>query len=188
MTAGLGSRLFLTKSWTAKSFHWEALKPASKWPSNPIHTESLDTAPSSVAQMAEGGYGMAVDFLFFILPPDGTPEGLWRRTGDDFEGCVLRVERLDAELVGRIAIVPDSMSNAGWQVGDLKWRNINHEADGGWRMQDLRKHYDTRKASVFMVDYQEYSLTLGACGHLRLHTGGLPFFPAQRWKRFKAEK
>ena len=134
--------------------------------------------------MAELDYGMAVDFLFFILPPDGTPEGLWRRTGDDFEGCVLRVEFVESELVGRIAIIPDAMANAGWQVGDLKWRNIARAADGAWRMQDLRKHYDTRKASVLAVDYQEYTLTLGACGHLRLHAGSSPFFPTQRWVRF----
>ena len=150
----------------------------------PIHAESLAPAPSSVAQMAEVDYGMTVDFLFFILPPDGTPEGLWRRTGDDFEGCVLRVESIESELVGRIAIIPDSMANAGWQVGDLKWRNIVRAADGAWRMQDLRKHYDTRKASVLAVDYQEYTLTLGACGHLRLHAGNSPFFPKQRWVRF----
>ena len=138
--------------------------------------------------MAEVDYGIIVDFLFFILPPDGTPEGLWRRTGDDFEGCVLRVEFVESELVGRIALIPDAMANAGWQVGDLKWRNIARTADGAWRMQDLRKHYDTRKASVLAVDYQEYTLTLGARGHLRLHAGSSPFFPLQRWKKFEAEK
>ena len=151
----------------------------------PIHTESLATAPpSSIAQMMEIGYGRAVDFLYFILPQDRTPEGLWRRTGDAFEGCVLRVEPIEKELVGRIAILPEAMAKAGWLVGDLKWRNIARAPDGSWRMQDLRKHYDTRKASVLAVDYQEYTLTLGACGHLRLHAGNSPFFPAQRWVRF----
>lgn len=129
-----------------------------------------------------------MDFLFFIFPANGTPEGLWRRTCDGFEGCVLRVEYLESELVGRIAIVPDAMANAGWQVGDLKWRNIARAANGAWRMQDLRKHYDTRKASVVMVDYQEYTLTVGAAGHLRLHTGSSPFFPNQRWMKFQAEQ
>jgi hypothetical protein len=142
--------------------------------------------PSGIAQMPEVGYGKEVDFLFFILPPEGTPEGLWRRTGDNFAGCVLRVEYVESELVGRIAIVPDAMANAGWQVGDLKWRNIARAADGAWRMQDLRKHYDTRKASVLAVDYQEYTLTLGAHGHLRLHMASSPFFPKQRWVKFKA--
>lgn len=144
--------------------------------------------PSGIAQMPEVGYGRAVDFLFFIFPVHESPKGLWMRIGDDFEGCVLRVENVDTELVGRIAILPDSMTNAGWQVGDLKWRNITPTPDGTWRMQDLRKHYDTRKASVLAVDYQQYTLTLGACGHLRLHTGRSAFFPLQRWKKFEASK
>ncbi len=134
--------------------------------------------------MAELDYGMVVDFLFFLFPSNTSPEGLWQRTGDTFAGCVLRVEHIGTELAGRIAVLPDSMANAGWQVGDLKWRNITRAADGAWRMQDLRKHYDTRKASVLMVDYQEYALTVGASGHLRLHTGSSPFFPAQRWRKF----
>ena len=139
---------------------------------------------SGIAWHASEYYKKFVDFLFFILSANDTPEGRWQRTGDDFEGCVLRVEPVDAELVGRIAILPDAMANAGWQVGDLKWRNITRAPDGSWRMQDLRKHYDTRTASVLMVDYQEYTLTLGLCGHLRLHTGGSPFFPKQKWVRF----
>lgn len=134
------------------------------------------------------GYGMEVDFLFFMFPDQKSPEGVWMRVGDDFEGCVLRVENLGAECVGRIAVLPQAMAEAGWQAGDLKWRNIARAPDGTWRMQDLRKHYDTRKASVLAVDYQNFTLTLGACGHLRLHTGSSPFFPAQRWKRFEADK
>lgn len=133
---------------------------------------------------ARHSYKSSADFLFFLFPSETSPEGLWQRTGDTFTGCVLRVEHVGTELAGRIAVLPDAMAKAGWQVGDLKWRNITRTAEGAWRMQDLRKHYDTRKASVLMVDYQEYTLTLGACGHLRLHTGGSPFFPAQRWVRF----
>ena len=104
------------------------------------------------------------------------------RIGDHFSGCVLRVEEVGTELAGRIVVLPEAMARAGWLVGDLKWRNL--QADGtSWRMQDLRKHYDTRTATVTMVDYCEYRLTVGACGHLRLHTGTQPFFPEQRWVR-----
>jgi hypothetical protein len=117
-----------------------------------------------------------MDFLFFLLPPaEDSPEGLWQRTGDRFAGCVLRVEKTGAELVGR----------AGWVEGDLKWRNLVRNARGDWRMQDLRKHYDTRTATVTMVDYLEYRLTVGLCGHLRLHADRLPFFPVQRWVKFQ---
>jgi hypothetical protein len=126
-----------------------------------------------------------MDFLFFLLPADTGIEGLWQREGDHFAGCVLRVEKLDTELVGRIAVLPETMARAGWIKGDLKWRNITRDSQGAWRLQDLRKHYDTRTATVLMVDYQEYHLTTGAAGHLRLHDGSLPFFPAQRWRRFQ---
>lgn len=125
-----------------------------------------------------------MDFLFFLLPAEESPEGLWMRTGDHFAGCVLRVEKLGTELVGRLVVLPGPMLHAGWVEGDLKWRNISQEPSGGWRMQDLRKHYDTRSATVTMVDYCEYRLTVGMGGHLRLHTGALPFFPVQRWVRY----
>jgi hypothetical protein len=128
-----------------------------------------------------------MDFLFFLLPSNDSPEGLWVRVGDHFAGCVLRVEKAGSELVGRILVLPEAMTHAGWLVGDLKWRNIR--ADGPiWRIQDLRKHYDTRTATVTRVDYQEYHLTVGAFGHLRLHTGAQPFFPAQRWVRQESPK
>lgn len=121
-----------------------------------------------------------MDFLFFLLPSNTSPEGVWTRIGDHFSGCVLRVERVGSELAGRIVALPEAMARAGWLVGDLKWRNL--QADGtSWRMQDLRKHYDTRTATVTMVDYREYRLTVGVCGHLRLHNGSHPFFPEQRW-------
>jgi len=139
-----------------------------------------------IACKAPESYKKTVDFLFFILGSQGNPEGLWERMGDHFAGCVLRVEKVGTELAGRIAVLPEAMAKAGWEVGDLKWRNITRTAEGGWKMQDLRKHYDTRKASVLMVDYQEYNLTLGAYDHLRLHTGYSPFFPAQRWVRYEA--
>jgi hypothetical protein len=127
-----------------------------------------------------------MDFLFFLLPPaEDSPEGLWQRTGDRFAGCVLRVEKAGSELVGRIVVLPESMARAGWVEGDLKWRNLVRNARGDWRMQDLRKHYDTRTATVTMVDYLEYRLTVGLCGHLRLHTDRLPFFPVQRWVKFQ---
>ncbi len=129
-----------------------------------------------------------MDFVFFLFGGGASPEGLWERKGDRFAGCVLRVEGMDGELVGKIATLPESMSRAGWQVGDLKWRNIRRAGSGLWRLQDLRKHYDTRSASVFMVDYREYNLTLGAFGRLRLHTGGLPFFPEQKWEKFGGGK
>ena len=123
-----------------------------------------------------------MDFLFFLFPTNSSPEGIWMRVGDHFAGCLLRVEKIGSELAGRIVAFPEAMARAGWIEGDLKWRNI--QSDGSsWRMQDLRKHYDTRTATVTKVDYCEYRLTVGSLGHLRLHSGSQPFFPEQRWVR-----
>jgi len=130
-----------------------------------------------------------MDFLFFLLPPaEDSPEGLWLRTGDTFAGCVLRVEKIGSEIAGRIVVLPESMARAGWVEGDLKWRNITHDSGGRWRMQDLRKHYDTRTSTVAMLDYGVYQLTVARSVHLGLHPHALPFFPAQRWKKFEATK
>ena len=74
---------------------------------------------------------LAMDFLFFLLPSEESPEGLWRRTGDRFAGCVLRVEKLDSELVGRLVILPEAMARAGWVEGDLKWRNLKRNSTVG---------------------------------------------------------
>lgn len=130
-----------------------------------------------------------MEFLFFLIPDHmKSPEGLWERVGDNFSGCVLRVEKVGTELAGRIVVLPQAMAKAGWVEGDLKWRNITKGSSGTWRMQDLRKHYDTRSASIAMVDYLEYRLTIGLGGHLRLHVDRLPFFPAQRWTRFEGSR
>ena len=42
--------------------------------------------------------------------------------------------------------------------------------------------YDA-EGRVVGIDLQEYNLSLAAGGRLRLHTGGLPMFPVQSWKR-----
>ena len=123
-----------------------------------------------------------MDFLFFLFPQNESPEGLWMRTGDQFAGCVLKVEKSGTELAGRIVNLPETMARVGWIEGELKWRNLRCEA-GTWRLEDVRKHFDIQTGAVKMVDYCSYNLTLGSLGHLRLHRSKEPFYPDQRWVR-----
>jgi hypothetical protein len=75
------------------------------------------------------------------------------------------------------------MAEAGWQIGEPKWQDIRPAGQSRWLIRDLRKHFDTRTGRVVGIDLQEYNLSLAAGGRLRLHTGSLPMFPVQSWKR-----
>jgi hypothetical protein len=77
------------------------------------------------------------------------------------------------------------MGRAGWIEGDLKWRNIEL-VGGSWRLQDARKYFDPKTNTVTAVDYRTYFLSIGALDHMRLHTKAGPFFPDQRWVRYKS--
>jgi len=135
-----------------------------------------------ISEANESGTDRMESLLFFFgkrLPLDG----LWERHCDDFAGCILKVGVEESERIGRIVSVPESMIESGWSLGDLKWRNIHCDANGVWRVQDLRKHYDMRKHEVTRVDFAPYCLSLGVGGRLRLHEGRWPLFPAQKWKR-----
>jgi len=126
-----------------------------------------------------------MDFLFFLFPATESPEGQWVRTADQFAGCVVQVERYGAELAGRIIALPATMGRAGWVEGDWKWRNIELAGDT-WRLQDARKYFDPNTNKVTAVDYRSYFFSVGTLGHMRLHTKANPFFPDQRWMRYKS--
>lgn len=127
-----------------------------------------------------------LEFLRFLLPEDSPLEGCWERVGDRFAGCVMEVEpekNGTGALHGRIVSLPAAMSSAGWILGDIKWHSILPAGRGVWALNDLRKHFETQTGRVIKVDFQPYHATLGQGGALRLHTGGLPFFPDQTWIR-----
>lgn len=127
-----------------------------------------------------------LDFLAFLFPAGAALEGRWERTGDAFAGCTIEVEQATdgtGNLRGRILALPEPMARAGWLVGDIKWHSIRPCAQGTWQLGDLRKHFETQTGRVVKVDFQNYRATPGSGGLLRLHTGILPFFPAQTWRR-----
>ena len=54
--------------------------------------------------------------------------------------------------------------------------------------QDVAKLLSSPDLRATRLACSSWALALGACGHLRLHTGGLPFFPNQRWVEFETGK
>lgn len=126
-----------------------------------------------------------MEFLLFLLGGDAPLEGDWERVGDNFAGCVVRVGPLGEGLAGRIVRLPAAMAEAGWNEGDVKWRDIARLGGGRWKVRDVRKHFDTRSRSVVGIDAREFFLTVAPGGRLRLHEDALPFFPAQRWRRLE---
>jgi len=127
-----------------------------------------------------------LDFLRFLFPEDAPLQGRWERIGDRFAGCIIEVEpekNGTTHLRGRILALPAAMSTAGWIVGDIKWHDIRPAGKGVWELNDLRKHFETQTGRVIKVDFQPYHATVGQGSTLRLHTGGLPFFPDQTWIR-----
>lgn len=110
-------------------------------------------------------------------------EGIWERHGDEFEGCHIKVEREEHELIGKIIWITPEMLNYGWSVGDKKWRRIEGNEEIGWQLMDLRKQYDTASKKVLSTDYAHYWLSLSGKRKLRLHQSKLPLFAAQIWKK-----
>jgi len=124
-----------------------------------------------------------MDFLLFLIGTDEPLEGRWERQDDAFAGCVIQIEKSGTDFTGRIVSLPQAMAEAGWQIGEPKWQDIRLAGQSRWLIRDLRKHFDTRTGRVVGIDLQEYNLSLAAGGRLRLHTGSLPMFPVQSWKR-----
>lgn len=128
--------------------------------------------------------GIIQSFLGAKNPKDITElEGIWERIGDEFEGCLIKVEKENHELVGKIIWITPEMLSTGWAVGDKKWRRIEGNEYHGWHVLDLRKQFDTATKKVLGTDYAKYWLTLSGKRKLRLHQSKIPLFPAQTWRR-----
>lgn len=110
--------------------------------------------------------------------------GIWERQGDEFAGCLIRVEKESHEFVGKIIVSTQQMLIAGWNIGDRKWRLIEATAEGNWQLMDLRKQYDTQSKKVLSIDYAHYWISLRHQGKLIcLHQSKVPLFVAQKWKK-----
>lgn len=110
-------------------------------------------------------------------------EGIWERVGDEFEGCLVKVYREGNELIGQLIVSTPAMLDAGWQIGDKKWRQIEGDPHEGWHLLDLRKQYDTQNKKLISTDYAHYWVSLVGTRKLRLHQSKVPLFPEQNWKK-----
>lgn len=110
--------------------------------------------------------------------------GIWERMGDDFEGCLIKVEQEDTELIGKIIVSTPQMLIAGWSIGDKKWRHIEEDPKNGWQLMDLRKQFDTQKKEVLSTDYAHYFISLSNSGRkLHLHQSKIALPSTQKWKK-----
>ncbi|MCF7729880.1 MAG: hypothetical protein K9M81_05885 [Chthoniobacterales bacterium] len=110
--------------------------------------------------------------------------GIWERIGDEFSGCLIRVELEEREIVGKIIVSTPQMLSAGWNIGDRKWRHIEGDSEGKWQLFDLRKEYDTQNKKVLSTDYEHYRISLGHQGRrISLHQSKIPIFAAQTWQK-----
>lgn len=116
-------------------------------------------------------------------------QGIWERTGDEFEGSLVKVYREENELIGQLIVSTPAMLNAGWAIGDKKWREIEYTPNEGWHLLDLRKQYDTQNKKLISTDYAHYWISIGGFRNsltLRLHQSKIPLFPEQNWKKVGA--
>lgn len=109
--------------------------------------------------------------------------GIWERVGDEFSGCLVKVEQEEHELVGKIIASTPQMLVYGWAIGDRKWRRIESDPKAGWQLMDLRKQYDTQDKKVLSVDYAHYWISFSITGKLHLHQSKMPLFAAQTWRK-----
>lgn len=110
-------------------------------------------------------------------------EGIWERVGDEFEGCLIKVYREEKELIGQLIVSTPAMLDAGWEIGDKKWREIEGDPHEGWHLLDLRKQYDTQNKKLISIDYAHYWISLTGTRNLRLHQSKVPLFPEQNWRK-----
>ena len=113
-------------------------------------------------------------------------QGIWERSGDEFEGCLLKVYQEENELIGQLIVSTPAMLAAGWTIGDKKWRQIEYTPNEGWHLLDLRKQYDTQNKKIISMDYANYWISIGGFRNsqtLRLHQSKVPLFPEQNWKK-----
>ena len=128
--------------------------------------------------------GILQSCLGFRNPKDSSDlEGIWERIGDEFAGCLIKVEKEDYELIGKIIVSTPKMLTSGWEIGDKKWRRIEGSASEGWQLMDLRKQYDTQNKKVLSTDYAHYWLSLSRSRKLQLHQSKVSLFPNQVWKK-----
>lgn len=80
--------------------------------------------------------------------------GLWERVGDNFAGCTVMVRSTEQGLQGQVTCVTPVMRQYGWNLGDLKWRQIKAEAKTTFSLEDMFIELDPDTRELRRVTYE----------------------------------
>ena len=109
---------------------------------------------------------------------------MWERTGDHFAGCLILVEPVDGQWQGRITYLPTGMSNYGWKVGDIKWRDIRKLRWQTYSLMDLHKQINPETFELQKSNYQEVRLRMVSGSELVVSpAAGAVGSRSTRWQR-----
>lgn len=83
--------------------------------------------------------------LLFVLLLIGCPEyrpslvGKWERVGDDAAGTIVQVEKADKRHIGKLVVVSGRLKLIGFQVGEIKWADLEYVGENRWEGLDSTK-------------------------------------------------
>ncbi len=83
-------------------------------------------------------------------------EGEWERYGDDFAGMRILIENHDGSFKAEIIQINDRIE--GFEVGDIKWKNIKQINENQYEFEDLGK--DVIAKGVYKGSYDPCRLEL----------------------------
>ncbi len=80
--------------------------------------------------------------------------GEWERINDDQKGMIVKVTKEKDAYVGRVYSITDINKDNGFEIGDIKWKNIEHIKEGEYKLQDLWKRV-TVDGAIEEIGYGE---------------------------------
>ena len=109
----------------------------------------------------------------------GDLPGRWMRVNDSFAGCIIEITHGASKLQGKLVVCPGTMQSYGWQVGQLKWRNIVHTKRNRFILEDLYLTYDKNTQSLINSTYRATEFKLADADTIHISEG----HTRQVWQR-----
>ncbi len=113
--------------------------------------------------------------------------GKWERFDDHAAGSILVVKKTGTNYEASLEHISGVLSDYGFEIGDIKWRNITHIENNQYTGEDLLKSVD-RTGEIVQTRYDAVGLSLVASDILQLkglEEGEESIGTNQRWRRLK---